>query len=65
MLARLGLGLRFDGFRLVSGAHLNPAVSLALACVGKFSPRKVALFWSAQYLGAFVGAAFTLAIYYG
>merc|ERR1712071_215255 len=37
----------------VSGAHLNPAVSLAFAVVGKFPFKKVLFYWLAQYLGIF------------
>ena len=41
----------------VSGAHLNPAVTLALAARRGFSWRKVPSFWLAQVAGGFVGAA--------
>jgi glycerol uptake facilitator protein len=41
----------------VSGAHLNPAVTLALALRRGFEWRKVPSFWAAQILGAFAGAA--------
>ena len=40
----------------VSGAHLNPAVTLALALAGKFSVSLIALYISAQLLGAMFGA---------
>ena len=39
-----------------SGAHLNPAVTIALAAVGKFAPVKVPLFLIAQFLGGAAGA---------
>ncbi len=39
-----------------SGAHLNPAVTLALAAAGKFSWDKVPLYLVAQMLGACIGA---------
>lgn len=39
-----------------SGAHLNPAVSLALAIAGKFPWEQVPLFVLAQLLGAMLGA---------
>ena len=47
----------------VSGAHLNPAVTLAFAARRKFPWRKVAPYWVAQVLGAFVGAALVYLVY--
>lgn len=41
----------------ISGAHLNPAVTLAFAVRRKFAWRKVASYWAAQVVGAFVAAA--------
>ncbi len=40
----------------VSGAHLNPAVTLALVLAGKFSASLMPLYISAQLLGAMFGA---------
>jgi len=40
----------------VSGAHLNPAVTLALAIAGKFSYSLVPMYLLAQLLGAMFGA---------
>jgi glycerol uptake facilitator protein len=48
----------------VSGAHLNPAVTLAQALRRGFPWRKVPSFWVAQILGAFVGAALVYANYH-
>jgi glycerol uptake facilitator protein len=39
-----------------SGAHLNPAVTIALACTGKFSWSLVPTYIAAQMLGAMIGA---------
>ena len=47
----------------VSGAHLNPAVTLAFAVRRKFPWPKVAPYMGAQILGAFVGAALVYVVY--
>lgn len=41
----------------MSGAHLNPAVTLALAATGRFPWKKVPQYIVAQITGAFLGAA--------
>src|ERR1700712_844624 len=41
----------------VSGAHLNPAVTLAQALRRGFPWKKVPSYWAAQVVGAFAGAA--------
>lgn len=40
----------------ISGAHVNPAGSFALALVGDLAWILVPIYWIAQYLGAFVAA---------
>jgi MIP family channel proteins len=47
----------------VSGAHLNPAVTLALAVRRGFPWAKVPAYAAAQLLGAFAGASVTFATY--
>ena len=47
----------------VSGAHINPAVTLGMAVRRKFSWNKVLPYWAAQVLGAFVGAALVYLVY--
>ena len=47
----------------VSGAHLNPAVTLALACNRGFAWRKVLPYAAAQVAGAFTAAALVHAVY--
>lgn len=40
----------------ISGAHINPAISIGLAVAGKFEWSLVPLYLAAQLLGAFLGA---------
>ena len=47
----------------ISGAHLNPAVTLGLAVRRGFPWKKVVPFWVAQFIGAFLGAAAVYFIY--
>jgi MIP family channel proteins len=47
----------------VSGAHLNPAVTFALAVKREFAWRKVLPYALAQLIGAFLGAANTFLVY--
>lgn len=47
----------------VSGAHLNPAVTLALATLRGFPWRKLPAYVAAQVAGAFAGASLTFATY--
>src|SRR5712692_188555 len=49
----------------ISGAHINPAVTLALAARGKFPWNKVLPYWGSQVLGAFVAAAILYFVYQG
>ena len=47
----------------VSGAHLNPAVTLALVAHGRVPARKLVPFTAAQFIGAFLAAATVLGNY--
>jgi len=46
-----------------SGAHLNPAVTLALAISGKFAWSKVVLYIIAQVIGSILGALLVWIVY--
>lgn len=46
-----------------SGAHLNPAVTLALAMAGKFSWAKVGWYLVAQLLGSMIGSFLVWVVY--
>jgi glycerol uptake facilitator protein len=48
----------------VSGAHINPAVTLAFAVRRKFPWVKVLPYMAAQVVGAFVGAALVFLVYH-
>ena len=50
------------GIGAVSGCHINPAVSIALAAIGKFDWRSVPGYILAQLAGAVVGALLHAAI---
>ena len=50
--------------RRVSGAHLNPAVTIALWLFACFDGRKVVPFIISQFAGAFCAAALVYGLYY-
>ncbi len=47
----------------VSGAHVNPSVTLGLAVAGKFPWRYVAPYWASQMVGAIIAALLVWAAY--
>ena len=48
----------------ISGAHMNPAVTIAMAATGRMPWSKVPHYVLAQFIGAFLGAALMFAVYY-
>jgi MIP family channel proteins len=59
----LALAALAAGLGPVSGAHLNPAVTLGLACNGRFPWTRVPAYAAAQLAGAVAAAAITWALY--
>ena len=51
-------------FRLSTGGHINPAVTVALAIIGKFPWKKVPHYLCGQYLGAFWATIVVFGVYY-
>src|SRR6266705_441348 len=49
----------------ISGAHINPAVTLAMAATGRHPWSKVLPYWLAQVLGAFVAGGILYFVYQG
>jgi glycerol uptake facilitator protein len=49
---------------LVSGAHINPAVTFGLAIAGAFPWIDVVPYWVAQVIGAFIGAILVWLAYF-
>ena len=52
----MGLVVAIYAVGRISGAHLNPAVTVALAVIGKFAWSNVPTYIAAQFAGAFLGA---------
>ncbi len=52
----LGVAMAVYAVGRISGAHLNPAVTLALTSTGAFAADKVPAYLAGQFLGAFLGA---------
>ena len=48
----------------VSGGHLNPALTVSLAVLGKVPWRKIPHYLLGQYLGAFLGASLVFLVYW-
>ncbi len=61
-----GLGVACGAYAVgsISGAHLNPALTIALACIGQFPWEHVPGYIAAQVIGAFMGATFVWLFYY-
>ena len=53
----LAVAMAVYAVNAVSGAHLNPAVTIGLASIGRFPWADVPAYVAAQLIGAFIGAA--------
>ena len=61
----LGLSVAIYLTGAISGAHLNPAITLAFAIVGDFPKRRVPGYWVAQFVGAFLAAGALYVLFSG
>ena len=61
----VGLILRHRVRVFITGAHVNPAVTVALVVIGKFPLRKVPHYLLGQYAGGFLATALVYCVYYG
>lgn len=61
----LGIAIAIYVTGSLSGAHLNPAVTCALASAGRFPPARIAAYIVAQFAGAFVAAAVLHSLFAG
>jgi glycerol uptake facilitator protein len=52
----LGVAMAVYSIGWISSGHINPAVTLAMAAIGKFPWSTVPTYLAAQFLGAFLGA---------
>ena len=59
----VGVSLGIYVCAALSGAHINPAITLAMAAWSGFPPARVLPYWAAQLLGAAVAAALLYALY--
>lgn len=52
-------------FIVLSGAHMNAAVSLTMCAFGRLAWKMLPLYVFAQFLGSFLAAGTVFAVYYG
>jgi len=50
---------------LLSGGHINPAVSLAMVVCGRLNIRKLPFYFIGQFLGSLIASAICFGVYKG
>lgn len=65
MVWGVGVTLAIYATRHLSCAHLNPAVSIAMAIGKRMSPNRLPVYIGAQFAGAFLGAAVLYGLFAG
>src|SRR5690606_31407984 len=61
----LGIGLAIYAVGAVSGAHLNPAVTVAMAALKRLPPARIVPYVAAQLVGAFLASAILYGLFSG
>lgn len=61
----IGIAMAIYTVGAVSGAHLNPAITLAMAVWRKFPPRKILPYIIAQLIGAILGSLILYGFFHG
>lgn len=61
-----GIAVMFGAYLAlgVTGGHINPAITVAFAVIGKFPWRKVPIYLLAQYLGGILSGLIVYLVYY-
>ena len=59
----LGVAVAVYSVNAISGGHLNPAVTLGMAVIGRLEWASVPIYVAAQLIGAFLGAVFVWLAY--
>jgi aquaporin TIP len=60
----LAIGIMVTNLGHISGGHFNPAITLAFRATNRITTRLAIVYWIAQFLGAFVAAAFLRAFFH-
>ncbi|MGC3871853.1 MIP/aquaporin family protein [Halomonas sp. GXIMD04776] len=60
----LGVAMAIYAVGKISGAHINPAITVGLAVIGEFPWAKVPIYILGQMIGAFIGAVVVWLHYY-